>query len=107
MLLLFAASAIKQPYRLRPDNHAQVAKDNQGDISGDKPFDVNNISPCISPEKCCKSCSKRPVKAIRGYRRYLFITYNGHCRNQESSMLSTTVEYFALLAHAIHGTCLM
>jgi hypothetical protein len=44
---MLAASAIEQPYRLRPDNHAQVAKDNQGDISGYKPFYVNNISPCI------------------------------------------------------------
>ena len=39
--------SLEQPYRLKSDNHAQVAKDNQGDMS----FHVNHISPCISPEE--------------------------------------------------------
>jgi hypothetical protein len=33
------------PDRLKPDNYAQVTKDNPGDMS----FELNNISPCISP----------------------------------------------------------
>jgi hypothetical protein len=37
----------EQPYHLKSDNHAQVAKDNQGDMS----FHVNHISPCISLKK--------------------------------------------------------
>jgi hypothetical protein len=37
----------EQPYRLKPENRAQIARDNPGDMS----FNVNHISPCISPEK--------------------------------------------------------
>lgn len=34
-----------QPYRLRVENHAQVTKDNQGDMS----LELNRLQPCISP----------------------------------------------------------
>ena len=37
----------EQPYRLNPENRAQITKDNPGDIS----FDINHVSPCISPEE--------------------------------------------------------
>jgi DNA polymerase elongation subunit (family B) len=40
----------EQPYRLKPDNRAQITKGNLGDISGDRSFELNHISPCISPE---------------------------------------------------------
>ena len=36
----------EQPYRLKPENGAQITKDNPGDIF----FELNHISPCISPE---------------------------------------------------------
>ena len=35
----------EQPYRLNPENRAQVTRDNPGDASGNMPFDVNHISP--------------------------------------------------------------
>ncbi|HJT47450.1 MAG TPA: DNA polymerase domain-containing protein [Nitrososphaeraceae archaeon] len=41
----------EQPYRLNPENRAQITRDNQGDISGDISFEPNHIPPCISPEQ--------------------------------------------------------
>ena len=37
----------EQPYHLNPENRAENTRDNPGDTS----FDINHISPCISPEE--------------------------------------------------------
>ena len=44
----------EQPYRLKPENCAQITRDNSGDMS----FDVNHISPCISPEENGENCAQ-------------------------------------------------
>ena len=41
----------EQPYRLKPENRAQVTRDNPDDTPGDMSVEVNHISPCISPEE--------------------------------------------------------
>ncbi|HJT49028.1 MAG TPA: DNA polymerase domain-containing protein [Nitrososphaeraceae archaeon] len=41
----------EQPYRLNHESCAQIVSDNPGDISGDISFELNSISPCISPEQ--------------------------------------------------------
>ncbi len=48
----------EQPYRLKPENRAQVTIDNQGDTSGDMHLDINRISPCISPEENGENCAQ-------------------------------------------------
>jgi hypothetical protein len=49
--LKFEHISPEQPYRLNPENRAQITKDNPGDTSGDMSFNVNHIPPCISPEE--------------------------------------------------------
>jgi hypothetical protein len=39
----------EQPYRLEHENYAQITRDISGDTSGDMRFNMNHVSPCISP----------------------------------------------------------
>jgi DNA polymerase I len=41
----------ERPYRLKPGDCAPVSIDNSYNSSGDISFDVNHVSPCISPEE--------------------------------------------------------
>ena len=41
----------EQPYRLKAENRDQVTRDDSDDTPGDMSVEVNQISPCISPEE--------------------------------------------------------
>jgi DNA polymerase elongation subunit (family B) len=44
----------EQPYRLNPENCAQITRDSPGDTPCDMSFDLNHTSPCVSPEENTK-----------------------------------------------------